>query len=108
MDLGLFQREAAKRIGVNEETICNWENNHYSPALNHIPRVIEFLGYIPESLQAQSLPERLLYYRKAHGINQKELARRLGVDPTTLARWEKGKGRPVIGLGKMLSQLFVK
>jgi transcriptional regulator with XRE-family HTH domain len=29
-----------------------------------------------------------------NGLSQKDLARRLGIDPSTLAKWELGKRRP--------------
>jgi DNA-binding XRE family transcriptional regulator len=37
---------------------------------------------------------RLIRYRASHGITQKTLAKKLGVDPSTLARWERGDREP--------------
>jgi len=53
-----------------------------------------------------NLGEKLRAYRKLNGITQEELARRLGVDPTTLARWEKRKSRPMEKNLKAIKQLF--
>jgi len=39
----------------------------------------------------QSVIERFIWARKTHGLTQKEMAKRLSVDPATLARWEKGE-----------------
>jgi transcriptional regulator with XRE-family HTH domain len=92
--LGLLQREVAGKLGVTDSTIWNWETNHNSPQLRFIPRIITFLGYDPHCMQSDSLGKRLVAYRRPLGLSQKELARRLGTDPTTLGRWKRGKGEP--------------
>lgn len=38
--------------------------------------------------------EEVLSFRRFLGIRQEELAREPGVEPITLARWERGKGHP--------------
>lgn len=93
LDLGLLQREAAARIGVDETTIYNWETHHSSPQIRHLPRIIAFLGYNPLPVP-QTLPGKLRGTRQALGLSQKDMARRIGVDAATLARWESGKNRP--------------
>ena len=47
LNLGLFQRHVAEQIGVDEDTICRWENNETCPSVQHIPAIIGFLGYNP-------------------------------------------------------------
>ena len=94
LDLKLLQRQVALTLGVEEATIWNWENNYSSPKLHYIPRIIQFLGYVPFNNQAKTLGERIVNYRRLSGITQKELAKSLGVAPTTLARWERNKGKP--------------
>ena len=86
-----MQREVAERIGITASTIWNWEASHSSPQLRFIPRIVAFLGYNPYDTQSGSLDERIVACRRAAGLSQKELARRLGVDPTTLGRWERGE-----------------
>jgi transcriptional regulator with XRE-family HTH domain len=93
LDLGLLQREAAERIGVDHCTITNWELNRTKPALRFLTRILRFLDYIPFA-QGRSLPERLRVSRRTLGLSQRELARRLDVDESTLARWERGTRRP--------------
>ena len=43
---------------------------------------------------AEGWGERLLRERTNLGLSQKETAERLGVDPGTLARWERGERAP--------------
>ncbi len=93
LDIKLIQREAGKRIGVDTCTIFNWEWNRCSPRIHHLPQIIEFLGYCPYD-PAWSPGRVLTVARKYRGLRQKDLARRLGVDPGTLGRWERGERRP--------------
>jgi transcriptional regulator with XRE-family HTH domain len=93
LDLKLLQKQAATRIGVHELTITNWERNATVPAIRHIPAIIRFLGYDPQS-STTSLPERLAASRKALGLSQRKMAERLGVDPATIKNWEAGRHQP--------------
>ena len=94
LDLGLLQREMADRLGVDETTVHNWETNRTSPQLCFIPRIIAFLGYSPYDTQSGTLGKRIVGRRCVMGLTQKELARRLGIDPSTVRRWESGIGQP--------------
>ena len=105
LDLGLLQRDVGQKIGVDESTIYNWENNRSYPNLYALPKVIRFLGYDPSYTTPKTIGQKLLAYRKVHGITQKEMAKKLGVDPTTLARWEKGKGKPSEGSLKDINRI---
>jgi transcriptional regulator with XRE-family HTH domain len=93
LDLGLLQRDVAQRIGADESSVWNWENGNSEPALRLLPAVFAFLGYAP-SKAAESLGDRLVSFRQVRGWSQKQLADALGVDPTTLSRWETGKREP--------------
>ncbi|MDR3402026.1 MAG: helix-turn-helix transcriptional regulator [Chthoniobacter sp.] len=98
LDLGLRQIDIAKMIGCDEMTIVNWEKGYRTPRVKHMTGVIEFLGYNP--LQGgDTMAQRLLNHRKSLGITQKEFARQIAVDPSTLARWERGVRQPT---GKFL------
>jgi transcriptional regulator with XRE-family HTH domain len=46
-DLGLFQRQVAEQIGVDETTIWNWECHKSSPQVHNISAVVRYLGYDP-------------------------------------------------------------
>lgn len=62
--------------------------------MQHIPKVIEFLGYVPFEKEPDTLGDRIVYYRRLAGMTQKELAHQLGIDPGTLAQWERGERIP--------------
>ncbi len=91
LDLKLCQYDVARIIGVNKTTVFNWERIYSSPELRHMPKVIELLGYVPFEKEPETLGEKIVYYRWVKGITQKELASQLGVDPGTLAQWERGE-----------------
>jgi DNA-binding XRE family transcriptional regulator len=89
-------------------TINYWEISRNQPSLRMIPRIVDFLGYNP-NLEAQpdeTPGERIVRVRWALGVRQKDLARQLGVDPTTLARWERGEREPSHVYLRRLKDLF--
>ena len=87
----MFQKDVACIIGVEETSIFNWEKNLSKPSFKRIPRIVEFLGYIPFQLGNLSLGDQIKLYRKLRGISQKNLAKEIGIDPTTLAKWETNR-----------------
>jgi transcriptional regulator with XRE-family HTH domain len=99
------QRHVAKLLGVSPETVYNWEHNRSAPSLHHIPKVIEFLGYDPYTIK-EGLGESIIQARRALGMTQKELARRLGVDPGTLGKWERGERKPNRGMEEKIKKFF--
>ncbi len=92
LELGLLQHQLAERLGVKTDTILNWEHNRTTPTLRYLPRVVAFLGYNPSVEIPKTLGEKVLQYRKSCGVSQKELAKRIGIDSTTLSRIEREKG----------------
>ncbi len=106
IETGLFQKEVAPIWGVDECSVYNWENNRGNPGLKHIPKTIEFLGYIPELFTVETLGEKLKRYRKLLGINQDNFARQLGIDPTTLSRLERDENKPSGKIKKRIEIFF--
>ncbi len=93
LTLKLLQRQVAEQLGVDKTSIYNWETNRTKPGLEYMPAIIRFLGYNPLP-PADGWPDRLVRCRTVLGISQKESARRIGVDASTLARWERGEREP--------------
>jgi transcriptional regulator with XRE-family HTH domain len=93
LTLKLQQKQVAKRLGTTEAACGNWELHGATPSLTYMPAIIEFLGYNPLP-PAANWAERLVRGRTTLGLTQKTFARKLGVDPSTLARWERGEREP--------------
>ena len=88
--LKLSQPQLAKLLGVTAETVLNWELNYRKPSINHIGKLIQFLGYDPALPNPSSISELLLAKRRELGWTQKVAARNLGIDPCTWSSWECG------------------
>jgi transcriptional regulator with XRE-family HTH domain len=102
LDLGLRQADVAEIIGCDTMTVVNWEKSHTAfPQINHMAGVVRFLGFDPMPTGA-TLAERLVNFRTSQGKTQKAFAAELGVDPSTLAKWERGERQP---LGKYLDRV---
>ena len=99
------QKHVANLLKVSEQTVCNWEKNRTSPSLYQIPKVIKFLGYDPYTTN-ETLGGKIIQARRALGMTQEELARRLGIDPTTLGYWERGEKRPSGEMGEKLEKFY--
>jgi transcriptional regulator with XRE-family HTH domain len=93
LDLGLFQKDVAAAIGVDTCTVTNWERGRSEPELRFISRIVAFLRYEPEGAKPVTLGERVKRYRYLNGISQEDMARRIGIDPGTLGRLERDRGR---------------
>lgn len=59
-----------------------------------MPKIIKFLGYELLESNATTLGEKIRQYRVQKGLSLRKLAKELGVDPGTLARWERGESEP--------------
>jgi transcriptional regulator with XRE-family HTH domain len=94
LDLKLTKRQLSLNLNVSDVTIYLWERNKVRPSLAQIPKIIEFLGRDPFEKETENLGDTIWEYRRVHGLTQRKFAVQLGIDPTTLAGWEKGEHRP--------------
>ena len=88
------QRGGSHAIGVTEDTISSWERGAHEPALEYVPKVTEFLGYVPFET-CGTLGERIRLYRMWLGLSQVEFAGKLGVTHSTVRSWEKDRVKNV-------------
>ena len=95
LDLNLSQPQVAKIINVTTDTITNWELNRNTPDLGYISKIISFLEYTPE---IEKNP--IIAYRINNGLTQKELAKILQIDTTTLSRIERDRGSRINNVTK--------
>ena len=105
----LLQKDVAGILRVDTMTVNNWERNRCQPKIYLFPMIIPSLGYNPFSPKENpSIVEEIKVYRLTHGLGQKKMAKALGIDPKTLARWEKWKSKPSRKLGEQVLELLGK
>jgi transcriptional regulator with XRE-family HTH domain len=90
LELGLFQEQAAKRLGVCESTVKNWEKGYNDVPIRAYPAILALLGYDPHA-EPRTLAERLVSIRRRKGWTVRTAARAIGVDEETWRRWEAGR-----------------
>ncbi|MCL5104880.1 MAG: transcriptional regulator [Armatimonadetes bacterium] len=89
---------AAKVLGVSMDSIKNWEANITLPSVKLMPKVIEFLGYVPCcNIDSLSEGDRIRTCRKILGLRIREAAEHLGVSMSTLSSWENGRDVKRVG-----------
>jgi DNA-binding transcriptional regulator YiaG len=101
----MLQRQVDEQLGAEVGSLRNWEANRTKPTIEFMPAIIRFLGYNPLPPRG-TWAERLINARTALGLSQKESAQRMGVDPSTLARWERGEREPEGGFAKRAQQFL--
>ena len=105
IDAGLLQKELAERIGVSESTICNWEKGYTASDVHLLPRIWKVVGE-PAQPPVGTLREALIDYRRRLGLSQRGLAASIGVDPSTVASWERGEHEPQARLAQIIGDLL--
>jgi transcriptional regulator with XRE-family HTH domain len=95
MDAGLYQTDLAKQIGVDSESIGNWEDGSRFPHVRHLPAIIAFLGFYPFDHETDTLGGKLTRYKNEHGLSNEKLAKLLGVDEGTVAGWVRNERVPL-------------
>ncbi len=90
---------------MTESCVWNWESNTSTPYWQYLKPIVEFLGYDPLP-PAETMAGRLVRDRWLRGWTQKEMAKRLGVDPATLARWERGERSPAENYRERIRRLL--
>ena len=90
MDLELLQREVADEIGCSTAAPLMWEKGRSNPELRFWPAIIRFLGCDPVA-EPDTSAELLLTARRRLGYSHRRLGQALGVDPSTIYKWENGK-----------------
>jgi site-specific DNA recombinase len=93
LGLKMLQKDVAEQLGVDKTSVFNWEANTSAPEIRYMPAIIRFLGYNPLPA-AHTVAEQLVRQRTSLGLSQKESAGRIGVDPSTLAKWERDEREP--------------
>jgi DNA-binding XRE family transcriptional regulator len=90
----LLQKEVASYIGITENCLNYWENNKTAPQLQHMPKIISFLGYLPFDCDTNTLGGKMKAYRLRNGLSYDQLGNLLQADPKQVREWETGKHIP--------------
>ena len=98
------QREVAAILDVNVASVRNWEGNLREPHISEIPGIINYIGYCPYDLSLP-LEKRAVVWRSYNGLTQKRMAKIIQVDPTTLARLERGRIRHPLNRARYTNRL---
>jgi len=80
-----------RELKADIHSIHGWAYNQYSSEIRYMPKIIEFLGYLPWNTSPKTLGEKIIAYCKLHGITKQWLARQLNIHPCTISRWMAGK-----------------
>ena len=104
LDLGLRQRDVARQIGVNKDTIYNWETNRTAPEVRFIPGIIHFLGYAPYN-PGWTFGQRLRLFAQHSDCRKSSWP---GGPGLTRARLRSGRGKSTSQRGRsgQLSEAF--
>ncbi len=86
-------------------TVNNWERHRTAPMVHWLPQIIDFLGYAPYD-PAWGPGRRLRTAREGLELSQRKLGSLLGVDGSTVARWENGRAQPGCDVRKRLNALL--
>ncbi|MFK7848491.1 MAG: hypothetical protein AB8G77_24595 [Rhodothermales bacterium] len=68
LDSGLKQKDVSRIIGDIRAMISAGELKPVEPAVKHIPKIIEFLGYLPFE-RGETPGQRIIIHRKTLGFN---------------------------------------
>ena len=78
----------------------------FQPAVSRDSKIIELLGYIPFDTKYSNLGEKIIVFRRIHGLSQKKLALLIGIDSTTIGSLERNKHKPSKELLEKLLSFF--
>lgn len=90
-EIDLSMAALGRELGVDDETIANWEAGSPPRADRHLDRLHEFLGYCPLDYRVRRLGTQVRAWRRAKGLGQESAASALGVSYSTLKRLEGGR-----------------
>lgn len=96
-------RQAARQIRVSVTTLVDWEHHKHEPKILHIPRIVAFLGYIPDCLKSATIGERIKMVRKLLGLSQRQFAKYFDASSWTVGQWERNKLMPPNDVAKQIA-----
>ena len=104
--LKLWQVDLAKILQVSTETITNWETGRSNPNIKYYPAIIQFLGYIPFTLDLSTVGNKVKYYRIVNGLSHRNMGKLVNRDASTIVSWENANLVPNEASLLLLKKLF--
>jgi transcriptional regulator with XRE-family HTH domain len=127
--LGLTQAQLAGRMGVDEGSLCHWENGSRRPnpwmaariqvALDQLeggspegpvtPSFFDLTRWkrtLPGGATPRTMGERLRARRLALGLSQEAAGALLGVTRATVHRWERDQRRPPASAESLITEFL--
>ena len=84
-------RELAQYLKTSRETISNWENNKVAISRIYLPKIEEYLGYLPKEFALREIQRKLLLYRWERNLTQQRMARETNISYKIIMDIENGK-----------------
>ena len=114
LELGIFQSEAARKLGVSTVTLSRWECGKVYPTWPQQPAVAAYLGFNPFTNPTLGSPKgnersgvAILSPKSSDNIGQaiirhcmkarktrKQAAKEMGLSPKTVWNWVTGRRQP--------------
>lgn len=109
---GLNQKELAKKIGVSRSALSLYEIDRREPDLETVKKIASLFGVTTDYLLGAEeggntmLGKRINELRRASGMTQEELGKKLGVIKQTVSSWENDSSEPNHAATIALAKLF--
>ena len=100
--------ELASILNASPHNLLNWEKGKNRPAVKFMQSIVNYLGYCPLFETPKSLGQLVKLKRFYAGVSSKELARKLGIDQSTILRWENTDQDPKDEKIKKYFELYLK
>ena len=111
-ELELRQEEMAKKIGVSRSALSLYEIDRREPDLETVKKIASLFGVTTDYLLGAEkggntmLGKRINELRRASGMTQEELGKKLGVVKSTISLWESDSSEPNHAATIALAKLF--
>lgn len=93
LDRKLTQEQIAQQLGVNRNFIYEMELGHHMNTIYALHKVFLFFGFLPKTLKINetTLRGQLFAHRMRNGLTYQAVAKMIGLDKSTIARYERGQ-----------------
>jgi DNA-binding XRE family transcriptional regulator len=111
---GWYSRELAKKRGVSDTTVSYHEHGHTFPSAKFLLMYALVLGIEVsqlfsndyENVAITTLGKKIRFFREGMGLSQRELARKIGIVPSSVCAHEKDQYIPELKQLKKYADFF--